>query len=572
MKKLFFFGALFAAGLSFTACSSDNDVAGDPITNNSTGDRFLSLSIVLPNDGASTRAVNDNFKNGLAAEFAVNTLKVLVFEGNSTTAVLKEVITPDLGSWTNNAEGSNVTTRQAFVSKLTNTISTPYVLAVLNDNGLSYTVNTTTYADILAATTSSYVNTVSSTGYFTMTNSPLANVAGGSNDPSSAVVNTLVQASVYTSEAAANAATPNEIYVERIAAKVTVENNAATSTSITTTEDSKAGTIQWWAIDNTESSAYFVRNVSEKVKGYFGYLNSHVSSNDYKYRFIGTSAISSQYRIYWAEDPNYSGTGLASSCLTPYSDANKSTGLGSSNPRYCLENTFDLSNQTFNHTTRVVLAVQFNSGTDFYVINGATGTLNDEATVISHLQTAVLNNSQVHAIIAASSETWVSTEIGITLSSVDANGVVTISDIAWNHTGTALTASLNAIKSSVISAVNTSNKVEFYDDGLSYYTIRIKHFGDDLTPWATSYNTGGGIYDFDGNGSITSADEKEYLGRYGVVRNNWYNINVSSIKRIGSPVVTSVSGDTTTDDTEDQYISYAINILAWAYRNQNADL
>ena len=40
MKKMFLFGALIAAGLSFTACSSDNDVASEgAVKNHSNGQR-----------------------------------------------------------------------------------------------------------------------------------------------------------------------------------------------------------------------------------------------------------------------------------------------------------------------------------------------------------------------------------------------------------------------------------------------------------------------------------------------------------------------------------------------------
>ena len=585
MKKLFLFGALFAVGLSFTACSSDNDVASEgAVKNHSNGQRYIALSIVLPNDLAGTRAANDNFKNGLASEFAVNSVKVFVFESNATSAVLQEVLTPDLGSWTNNANGSNVTTRQAFVSRLTKSYSTPYVLAVVNDNGLVYTVGTTTYADILSATTSSYTTTVSGSQYFTMTNSPLSSKIGGSTDPASPDVNILVAATTYETEAEANAATPSEIYVERIAAKVTVQNNGASTTSVSTSQDSQSGTILWWTIDNTEPSAYFVRNVSTKVKGYFSYLNSHVSSDSYKYRFIGASAISSQYRIYWAEDPNYSND--LTGALTGYTTTKN--GLGDSNPMYCLENTFDLAHQVFNHTTRVVLAVQFNSGTDFYVINGATGTLYDNAGMTSQIQTAIVNDALIQDAINhhnLSPVTLNSSDVTVSFNAVNAKGVVSVNSITLptavvekldldgdsDHDTDDETA-IATLLGTVASNINTSNVVEFYDDGKAYYTIRIKHFGDDLTPWSTTYNTGGGIYDVDNSGTITSADETEYLGRYGVVRNNWYNINVSSIKRIGSPVVTSVSGDTTTDDTVDQYIAYAINILAWAYRNQDENL
>lgn len=566
-KSMFLFGALFAAGLSFTACSSDNESVEGGISPTGDGASYIALSIVLPNDAAGTRAPNDDFKNGLASEFAVNSIKAFIFEGGTSSSVLSEVLEPAIGSWSVNSDGNNITSRRSFVQKLTKSVTSPYVLIVLNDCGITYTAGTSTYEAIASQTVNKYVSTDGGVDYFTMTNSPLASASGGTNDPSSATVSTLVAANTYETQAAANAATPNEIYVERVAAKVTVDvSRAGTQTTV----DNKAFSILSWSVDNTESTSYFVRNV-DGVSSYFGYKNADATGAN-QYRFVGSADTGGGYRIYWAKDPNYTGTGLATSRLTAYSSL--SANFGSSNPQYCLENTFDLSNQTLNHTTRVVIAAQFNNGNNFYVINGATSTLySDVATVQSNLAAAVLSNSKVHAIISASSETWVSTEIGITLSSVDAKGIVKIADIGWNHASTTLTSQLEAIESTVISEVNASNKVEFYDSGTAYYTVLIKHFGDDLAKWkATGHAAAGGIYDYDHSSAIDATDEAQYLGRYGVLRNNWYNITVSGIKRIGSPVVVDVTGDTTTDDTVDQYIAYAINILAWAYRNQDENL
>ena len=62
----------------------------------------------------------------------------------------------------------------------------------------------------------------------------------------------------------------------------------------------------------------------------------------------------------------------------------------------------------------------------------------------------------------------------------------------------------------------------------------------------------------------------EYLGRYGVLRNNWYEINVQSIKSLGDPNVTEVTPEPV--DKKESYISVDINVLSWAKRSQNVDL
>jgi hypothetical protein len=105
--------------------------------------------------------------------------------------------------------------------------------------------------------------------------------------------------------------------------------------------------------------------------------------------------------------------------------------------------------------------------------------------------------------------------------------------------------------------------------------VRIKHFGDDLTPWnnssAPEYLTAPkepGIDDIYPNDERRDAN---YLGRYGVVRNNWYDITLSAITGMGSPTTPSIPTHPD-DELEDLYIKARINILSWAKRPQNWNL
>ena len=115
-----------------------------------------------------------------------------------------------------------------------------------------------------------------------------------------------------------------------------------------------------------------------------------------------------------------------------------------------------------------------------------------------------------------------------------------------------------------ITAINTqlglkeTDKVGIgtYAGGESYYIARIKHFGDDLTNWKS------GSY---------GKNNLEYLGRYGVLRNNWYELTVNSVSNPGYPSVPEVKPNTP-DDEDDEYISVSVKILDWAKRSQNVDL
>lgn len=64
------------------------------------------------------------------------------------------------------------------------------------------------------------------------------------------------------------------------------------------------------------------------------------------------------------------------------------------------------------------------------------------------------------------------------------------------------------------------------------------------------------------------------VGRYGVLRNNWYKLEVTGVAAIGAstPGELNVNNDDTPDDNLKRYISCKINALSWAVRKQNTIL
>ena len=126
--------------------------------------------------------------------------------------------------------------------------------------------------------------------------------------------------------------------------------------------------------------------------------------------------------------------------------------------------------------------------------------------------------------------------------------------------------------------VNSLIKFQYYAGGVAYYNVLIKHFGDDETPWTRanhSENNVVGVYERLNGTDISTKSEQLYLGRYGVVRNNWYKIEIKSIRQIGSPTTinpgTGTGGDNP-DDNVDNYLSVKIHITPWAVRKQNVEL
>ena len=98
--------------------------------------------------------------------------------------------------------------------------------------------------------------------------------------------------------------------------------------------------------------------------------------------------------------------------------------------------------------------------------------------------------------------------------------------------------------------------ISTYLNGEAYYIARIKHFNE-LTPWTagTDYGT----------------NNADFLGRYGVLRNNWYSLSVNTVSGLGYPEVPEVKPNVP-DDENDQYINVEVKILDWAMRKQVIDL
>ena len=55
-----------------------------------------------------------------------------------------------------------------------------------------------------------------------------------------------------------------------------------------------------------------------------------------------------------------------------------------------------------------------------------------------------------------------------------------------------------------------------------------------------------------------------------MVRNNWYDVEVSAFSHLGSPVAPDVTTDTTSDDNQKQekWVAFSIKVLSWAKRVQ----
>lgn len=303
------------------------------------------------------------------------------------------------------------------------------------------------------------------------------------------------------------------------------------------------------------------------TEGYGSWLSlaSNATGVTNKYRFVGSDEVGSgMYRTYFAKDPNYDTTGNSSATFN--SSVTFSSEFGNENPQYCFENTFDVDNQIDKYTTRVLIKAKLNSGNTFYVINGDENTIFDRTAVEKEIKKQFLLEYGSWIKANVTSPTTVD-ESSLAVDFTDEAGAVTLNSI--NITGVTYVSGVTSLPSDYIETVIARlGSILEYKNGESYYFVRIKHFGDDLTPWNSTETekptSATGVYP-----SGTNRDGN-YLGRYGVLRNNWYDIEVQGVKGLGSPKVPTVTTDT--DDELKSYIAVKINVLSWAKRTQGAIL
>lgn len=574
------------------SCSSSDDLngGGNNTGSNQSGDGYVSLSLNLPTrSGSMSRAANDKFDDGLANEYAVKNGTLILFEGaNEKDATF--VGAYELKNLSMNLVGTttdNITTTTKITQKINNGLSSDnnfYAIVVLNNNGTlavdgtnaSLKVNgevfpsTKKISDLQSLELTKNASDFKTTG-FLMMNAPLASVKGGETSPTGAeisVASKIDKDHIYATEALAKANSSASIYVERALAKVDV--TASKPTGNLDDAPTVPYSVEGWVLDNTNKKTYYLRNTSNSSEWLSLKTTSTVPTKPY--RFVGDNPMESSvqlYRTYWAKDPNYDAkpTDLSTDFNTIGNSAPAAL-KSLSDHDYCLENTFTVGQQNQDVTTRVIVAAKIGSGSTFYVVNDNEKNLLNADGMKEAVKSAFLNNTDVQAWIKTglkAGEIIDENDLDVTVASTAGNNVPTVS---VNATGKAkYTSGIAPTVTADITNIMKTIKVATYENGISYYPVRIKHFGDELTPWKSLENPLPTV----STGAYPTANQAaNYLGRYGVLRNNWYNIDVQGIKKLGSPVVPEVTGDT--DDELAAYISVKINVLSWAKRTQGATL
>ena len=582
MKIKHLFGLAVIAAMT-ASCSSNEDLgtAGPGTGTNETGVGYATFTINLPSVSGSTtsgargtRATDAGggavVDPGTEDEYKVSKATALIFQkygaDEGSYKFVESVDLPDANiAWDNDKE-EGVTKSKKLVAKLTNvdTKNTYGVLVLLNNqtaSGVKIELPTAgqSYKEWNDKAQSPKLTDLTATDNFYMANAPL-NESGK--------VTTLVtidKNNIYATEAEAKAKPSADVYVERGVAKMSVTDpGPKTVTDKATTKPTKSQvTFSNWALDITNKKTFAVHNIDD--------LSSDFGAIWTTARFTGINK-----RVYWGKDPNYSNELLRNTdkdgddlrnkefnFITATSEINKAF----TDPVYCLENTFNLANMYQGQTTRVIFKATYapkdDTGADLADKGGTFYTIGNMKTILkkADLETAV--NKAATSVLPGCTVDYTNLE-------TEGSHVITLADITDGTSGAVLEAeTIYGTKKGKDIVTEINDKlglkagrpeemvgINTYYKGVTYYIARVKHFGS-LTPWKS--------------GDSYGTDNATYLGRYGMLRNNWYELQVGNVYGPGYPGVPPVDPNQP-DDENEKYLSVSVKILSWAKRSDTVDL
>ena len=572
MKIKHLFGLAVIAAMT-ASCSSNEDLgtAGPGTGTNETGVGYATFTINLPSvSGTRAAAGGAEMDEGTAKEYAVKSATALIFqkygsdEGSCKFVESVDFLPTAAADWTDDTTGGITTTSKKLVAKLTNvdTKNQYYVLVLLNNNktgGVKVPLPTVgqSYNEWNSQILTPSVDDLAADNDFYMANAPLK----GTASPTTLV--TIDKENIYSTKEKAEAGTSAAtVYVERGVAKMSVTDPATETVIDKATNTPTQSTVEFnnWALDITNKKTYAVHNIDG--------LSTDFSAIWTTPRFIGTNS-----RVYWGKDPNYNldnlnKTDKEAERQAEFNFINATSGINKTfaESAYCLENTFNLANMYQGQTTRVIFKATYTPKDDagnpladkdgtFYTIGNMTTILKEAAleTAVNTAATSVLPGCTVDYTNLKTEGSHV-----ITLTDIkDSTGKTLVADTDYSGmTGTQIVKEINDKLGLKAGRPEEMVGINTYLRGVTYYIARVKHFGS-LTPW--------------NSGESYGTDNVKYLGRYGMLRNNWYDLTVGNVYGPGYPGVPPVD-PTQPDDENEKYLSVSVKILSWAKRSDTVDL
>ena len=549
------------------ACSNEENPAVDNGTQGQEGSSYMAVNLVMSAETGSRAVTDGGYENGTEDEGAVKIASsVFLFYDAAGNYLTKGNIVADANNDATsdgfldliNSESNELESKSNAVIVLGPTASQPtQVLAVLN--GGNSALAGLSLSQAIEQTTQSGLGT--DKGSFLMTNS---SYISGSNIITATTIDPATNLKETPEEAKADGA-PVDIYVERVAAKLTVKESkkeAELSGDGYVLDNATGATmkvvIDGWCANATNESSYYVKNLNDSWIGTAPFTN-----------WTGT------HRTFWAEDMNYTGGG-------DYPDGATYTGLQykkwteatkkANDVEYIFENTINNDDaqveggDNTNVTTVLVAAhIMYKTPTDGDYLQG---------NIYRHNGVFYTEKGLKDVIVAGCDYYWFYTKDGNkTWTALKADDVTfSFSNPASAINPGEVTVDVTAITKPTISGVTDivlvkGEGTESKTDATTEAIAALK--GSIYTQNLMGYKNGACYYQIPIE-HLSSAAGNEF---YGVVRNHSYVLTISDITGIGGAVydpdkvLPPIPGK-----DKNYYMAAKLNVLAWKVVEQSAVL
>ena len=327
-------------------------------------------------------------------------------------------------------------------------------------------------------------------------------------------------------------------YVQRSAAKISVTKQA--EYALTGAYAGAKVTIDAWKADVTATKSRPV----QVVDGVNFALGTHMYSN--------ATNFPTFTRCNWGIGSAYDGTYNASNYTISTTAPTKFEDY-----QYVKENTMAAQQQIEKRTTRVVLKATYKkdgtNGTTVLKVGSVAGLFTKDD-FVADLKAKAEANQVANAKVDMKQTTF-------------ANGYYSLAQFCTISDGEGSEASddvMDEIAKQMGLSDRNAKEIAIYANGVCYYTVLVRHFYDEDAPLEGDLTNG-----------LTDASKylDSHTGRYGVLRNNWYDVAVSAVNKIGEPVIpTPGDGPDDKEKEEVQALGFNIRMLNWAKRSHNVTL
>lgn len=612
MNKLFTFLASAALIGSLSACSSDEPANGGKVDVPANGTMYLTVNIT---DASNIGRAEEGDYVPSTTENAVSTAHFFFFDDKGIYVAQADVWNGGTQGPAENLDNVEYIGKNLLVLKgLTQNHLPKYVMTVLNapTSLAGEMVVGQTTMDQLRAKQLDYANG----GNFIMTTSSFLGGETTFYEDARYYANVIPEGYLLTEPITdIQSATALTIYVERLAAKFTLDENQKTEFFIDMTvagdlnndhPETEVGdtklkvTITGFGVTATEPTSYLSKNLD----GFTG--------NSFNEAWNNWNAASF-HRSFWAKSVQYDVAQATLSGATYASLQNSINGVAYSN-----ENTTTVANLSADEKVTSKNGEGFkllaNRVTNFVFTATITDKDGGALDLVKYNGVLYTSNNFMQYILARTEATeglnyWIPTgeteEVTVT---VDKDGVQTTetktiakyrqvgpSDFVYDQKGrtSLMGVKFNADNTTLYAKDDTKEpgqKFEAIEDGVANLNAAIANrFANEN--WAERYNGGATVYTIpvehllgqSKGGATNPFNLTEGEGEYGVVRNHWYQIAVKNITKIGTGVFNPKKDQDGTDNTDiitpdpdpdpkTYGMAANIKILSWKIVKQNVDL